>query len=437
VSPANAWIDGVPSTWRVARLKTVGAYLVSNVDKLSSEDELPVRLCNYTDVYKNDYITGDMDFMRATATAREIRKFGLREGDVVITKDSETWDDIGIPAYIQRSAPDLVCGYHLAILRARSGTLSGRFLFRCLQSKRIRIQLELAANGVTRFGIANEEIGRLLVPIPPEKAQDRIANLLDRETARVNGLIERKEEMLRLLDEKRTSLVSRTVTRGLHCRARLRETGIPWLGKIPAHWGVAPLKRCIRFGTSVSYGIVQPGESQVNGVPFLQTTDITKATLDVAQLQRTTVEIANAYPRSRLEPGDVVLGIRASIGSVHVVGPEFEGVNLSRGIARICPDLRKVLSEFLALFLSSNAIMNALNLASQGSTFREVSIANLRELTVAVPPLPEQGKIIEAVQVSTGAIDRLVAGVGRSIALLREYRTALISAAVTGKLDVK
>lgn len=110
------------------RLKHVADIRVSSVDKKSTDGDLPVRLCNYTDVYFNERITGSINFMEATATPSQIAAFGLRRGDVVLTKDSETPDDIGVSAVVAEDLPDLVCGYHLAIVRARGGSATGRYL---------------------------------------------------------------------------------------------------------------------------------------------------------------------------------------------------------------------------------------------------------------------------------------------------------------------
>ena len=102
--------------WPTQRLKFVAAVMPSNVDKLTDPDDVPVQLCNYVDVYKNDRITGDMEFMPASATPAQIARFALRAGDVLITKDSETPDDIAVPAYVDSSAAGVVCGYHLGNL---------------------------------------------------------------------------------------------------------------------------------------------------------------------------------------------------------------------------------------------------------------------------------------------------------------------------------
>jgi type I restriction enzyme S subunit len=208
------WRACLPNDWYAKPLRAVADYSVSNVDKIPAEDEVPVRLCNYSDVYNNEFINLDVDFMQATATTDEIRKFRLAVGDVIITKDSESWDDIGVAALVRETADDLVCGYHLAIIRPRTDRMTGAFIFRCLQAKPVRVQIELAASdGVTRFGVPKSAIGGLWLPTPPLPKQRAIADYLDRETARLDALIAAKECWLGLLAEKRQALIAHTVIR--------------------------------------------------------------------------------------------------------------------------------------------------------------------------------------------------------------------------------
>ena len=160
-----AWTGELPDNWETKPLRSAADYVVSNVDKVTDDDEIPIRLCNYTDVYNNEFITLALDFMQATASEAEISKFRVAVDDVIITKDSESWDDIGVPALVRETAGDLVCGYHLALLRPLKQKMDGAFLFRCLQAKPVRVQLELATNGVTRFGIPKSEIGTMRLPV--------------------------------------------------------------------------------------------------------------------------------------------------------------------------------------------------------------------------------------------------------------------------------
>ena len=139
--------------WRTAKLSAVAETIISNVDKKTKPNEHPVLLCNYTDVYRNSFIQADMDFMSATATKREIAKCSLNEGDVIITKDSEKYDDIGVPALVRENVPDLVCGYHLVTLRPAVSEIDGAYLFYALSAKEAQQQFHSYANGMTRFGL--------------------------------------------------------------------------------------------------------------------------------------------------------------------------------------------------------------------------------------------------------------------------------------------
>lgn len=206
------WLGDVPEHWEVKRLKTSANYIVSNVDKVPEENELPVRLCNYTDVYYNDFIVPEMELMATTATVQEIKKFKLEKDDVIITKDSEEWSDIAVSALVKEAAPDMVCGYHLAIIRPQVNKLSGHFLHQLFQSSEINHQFQIAATGVTRYGLPKNAIGEALIPLPPLPEQKVIAAFLDRETGKIDALIGKVETAIEKLKEYRTTLISAAVT---------------------------------------------------------------------------------------------------------------------------------------------------------------------------------------------------------------------------------
>lgn len=206
------WLGDVPEHWEVRRLRNVAHMRVSNVDKHTKDGEIPVRLCNYTDVYKNSLITADMPFMKATATPDEIEAFRLHVGDVIITKDSEDWQDIGVPALVTQTTDDLVCGYHLAILRPKPGVAIGRFLAYVLQSKPAVTQLSLSASGVTRYGLSHGAIKAIAVPLPPVDEQNPIADYIDATTNSLTEAICRAQREIDLIREYRTRLIADVVT---------------------------------------------------------------------------------------------------------------------------------------------------------------------------------------------------------------------------------
>ena len=148
------WLTVLPETWRIARLDSAADILFSNVDKHTVEGETPIRLCNYVDVYKNQRITGAINFMEATAEEREIGRFQIRPGDILATKDSEEADDIAIPALVSEDLPGVLCGYHLALIRPRLVHVDGAFLAWLHVSKAFRAQYEAKAVGVTRYGLS-------------------------------------------------------------------------------------------------------------------------------------------------------------------------------------------------------------------------------------------------------------------------------------------
>ncbi len=218
------WLGHIPAHWEVLRLKYRVSYRTSNVDKKTKEGELPVRLCNYTDVYYGNRIrAGDSSFMEATASPQEFVRFRLNEGDVVITKDSEDWQDIAVPALIEETADDFVCGYHLGIIRPTPLANPG-FVFRAMQSDAVNCQLRVAATGITRFGLPKPAVGEALVPFPPLDEQRDIAAFLDRQTNRIDGLSSQAEAMIKLLEEYRTALITAAVTRDLAVPGLTTET---------------------------------------------------------------------------------------------------------------------------------------------------------------------------------------------------------------------
>jgi len=247
----------------------------------------------------------------------------------------------------------------------------------------------------------------LPIVVPPEAEIDLLLSRLDRETTRIDALIEKKTRFIELLREKRQALITHAVTKGLDPNVKMKDSGVEWLGEVPEHWELKPLKLLVKQGTTISYGIVQPGEALDDGIPFVQTTNMSSGDFDINSLQKTTKEIAASFPRTCLSGGEVILGIRASIGAAFVVPAHLAGANLSRGVARIDTS-QELSSSFLVAYLSSSVVDSYWQLAKQGSTFNEVSIATVKELPIPVPPCEEQVDIESVLNVSTGRFDALL-----------------------------
>src|SRR3990172_1726630 len=206
------WLGDIPEHWEVRRLRTIASVKPSGVDKNSIENEQPVLLCNYVDVYKNEVITNKIDFMKATATQDEIRAFELEAGDVVITKDSESWDDIAVPAFVPETLPGVVCAYHLAIVRPNTKLIDGEFLLMAFSSDPVADQFRVSANGVTRYGLAQGAIKSAFFPFPPKEEQRKIIEFISEKSSEIHAAISRAERDIELMREYRTRLIADVVT---------------------------------------------------------------------------------------------------------------------------------------------------------------------------------------------------------------------------------
>jgi len=213
------WLGEIPGHWEVKKLKWLANVALSNIDKKTKDDEPEVELCNYTDVYYYEHISQSIDFMRASASRNQIKQLSLQAGDVLITKDSETPDDIAVPAYVPETLPGVVCGYHLSHLRSYAKEMRGKYLFRSFQANDINDQFQFSAKGITRFGISKYIIENALFLQPPLHEQRAIADFLDHRTAIIDHNVTLTNKEINLLQEYRTALISATVTGKIDVRA--------------------------------------------------------------------------------------------------------------------------------------------------------------------------------------------------------------------------
>lgn len=428
------WVGDIPEHWEIHRLKHVASVQFSSVDKHTLEGEEPVRLCNYVDVYYNDFITADIEFMSASATQSEIARFQLCRGDVLVTKDSESWDDIAVPSYVAEKLEGVLCGYHLAHIRPHPRKLLGEYLFRAFRSRGINDQFRVAANGITRFGLGKYWLDNGLFPVPSLDEQRAIAAFLDSETARIDALIEKKRRQIELLQEKRSALISHAVTKGLDPHTAMKDSGIDGVGGLPAHWA---LKRLKFLTPHVSVGIViTPSKYyEESGVPCLRSLNVRPDELTENDLVFISPESNELLRKSKLHAGDVVVVRTGKPGTAAVVDDRFDGAN--------CIDLiivRKSArfdSRFMCYVLNSDFALAQYIAGTSGAIQGHFNIETASNMLIPMPPLEEQVGIRERLDLEVGQLKRLGDKIEESITRLREHRTALISAAVTGKIDVR
>lgn len=427
------WLEMIPSHWEVKRLKHFCKVYPSNVDKKTVESETPVRLCNYTDVYYNEFIVENHEFMAASATEEQIVKFGLKEGDTIITKDSESADDIAIAAYVPQDLPGVICGYHLSMLRPKEA-IHGAFVKRLFDSIYVKSLMATRANGLTRVGLSQYAIDNVDLPLPPKQEQVSIATFLDHETAKIDDLIAEQERLIQRLQEKRQAVISHAVTKGLNPDAPTKDSGVEWLGQIPEHWTCKKIKHTARMesGHTPDRKVEAYWENceipwvSLNDTGFLKDNDyITDTAYFINELG-----IQNSS--ARLLPERVVVFSRdATIGRCAITTRPM--AVSQHFIAWVCGE--EVSPEYLLLRLKS--MTQELERLTCGATLKTIGMPDIKTLVTPVPPKHEQEKIVEHVQTRLTVIDELIENSKKAIELLRERRSALISAAVTGQIDVR
>ena len=425
------WLGKVPAHWEVRRMATVADLRVSNVDKHIREGESPVRLCNYVDVYHNDRIGARVPFMAGTAKEREIRKFRLAVGDVLITKDSEDWSDIGVPALVEYASHDLLCGYHLAMLRPNGASLDGGYLFQALKESRVAWQCQVAAAGVTRFGLSQNAIRSMRVPLPPLPEQRAIARFLDATDRRIRRYIRAKERLIELLEERKRALIHEAVTGRIDVRTgqpypAYKDSGVEWLGKVPEHWEVRRARYVFREIDHRSRAGSEQHLSMSQRLGLVPSHLVENRTL-----------VSKSHAGGKLcDIDDLVLnrlkahlGVFALARHQGIVSPDYTVLRLKRAGAM----------EFFERVLRSSGCRTELRIRAKGIVegFWRLYTDDFNEIKIPVPPVEEQVTIAAWLRSTGDRVNRLAASASRLIGLLREYRTRLIADVVTGKLDVR
>ena len=405
-------------------LKHVAEVRFSNVDKKSVDGQVPVRLCNYTDVYYSDRIVADMPFMDATATPEQIARFSLRAGDVLLTKDSETADDIGVSARVAEDLPGVLCGYHLALVRPRVGAIDPRYLRWAMTATSSRGQLEVAATGVTRFGLRLDTVAGLLVPTPELAEQRSMASYLDAETGRIDALLSARRRQAVALGERRRAVVDGLtvpVTLGGHAD-----------GASP--WPVTKLKRVAAFFADGDW--VESPYITDEGIRLIQTGNIGEGFFREQGFRYISPETFLLLGCTEVLPGDILISRLAGTVGRACLAPDLGArmvVSVDVVIMRPKPDLDP---RFAVAYLSSSYHLELAELLARGTTMLRLSRSQVGELPIPLPPIDEQRQIADEVSNRLSKVSHLRAAIDRQVSLLTERRQALVTAATNGEVEI-
>ena len=423
------WLGEVPGHWEVAPLKAVASHNDEALDEGTRADHEIL----YVDISSVDWlngITAKEPMLFANAPSRARRR--VQDGDVIVSTVRTYLKAI---ACVRKPEANLIVSTGFAVVRPRDA-LSSRFAGYLLSASYFVETVIAWSTGISYPAINASELVGIPVVVPPLSEQLHIAAFLDRETAKTDALVAEQQRLIELLKEKRQSVLSHAVTKGLNPAAPMKDSGIEWLGEVPAHWALAPLKWLTDPDRPIMYGIVLPGPDVGDGIPILKGGNVKASRMNLEAMARTTPELERPYARARLRSGDLVYAIRGSIGDCEIVPMELADSNITQDVARVAiADASN--ATWARWTLLSSAIREELASRSLGATIRGINIFDLKRVKLPTPPPGEQAAIGSFLDAEVGKLDTLTAEAQRAIELLQERRTALISAAVTGQIDVR
>lgn len=406
------------------------SFLRERKDTTATGEEELLSVSEYTGVTRRRDNVGEGGHL---SRAESLEGYRLVRRDDLVVNYMLAWKGaLGV------SALDGITSPAYAVFEIDQRKVTPRFAHALFRSDLFKAYFRSESSGIveSRLRLYPEAMLSLKIVLPTRSEQDRIAAYLDSETARIDGLIEKKTIFIELLREKRQTLITQAVTKGLDPGVPMKDSGVEWFGQVPSTYTVTRLMHLTDYGKDIMYGIVLPGPDVETGIPIVKGGNVKEDQLTLAKLCRTTPEIEMPFARARLRPNDIVYSIRGSIGDAELVPEELLDANITQDVARVSPGPR-VNPRWLLYFLKSKGLFAQLDREATGATIRGINIFSLKRAIVALPSLSEQKDIVRFLDGQCERIDRLSKAAGRSVELLRERRAALITASVTGQIDMR
>ncbi|WP_347989882.1 restriction endonuclease subunit S [Methylomonas sp. AM2-LC] len=428
------WIGKYPSSWNITRVK-FESYVKARVGwhGLKSDD--------FTD--EGPYLVTGSDFRGSNIKWEDcyhcdLERYDqdpyiqLQEGDLLITKDGT----IGKVALVNNLLGRATLNSGVFVVRPLGQNYTSRFYFWLLQSSVFTGFVDFNKTGSTIVHLYQDTFVNFKYAMPAYSEQLVINNFLDHETAKIDTLIEKQQQLIQLLKEKRQAVISHAVTKGLNPDVPMRDSGVEWLGEVPEHWDVARLKHLLTnikagpFGSSLTKDMYVKSGYRVYGQEQVIPDDFNLGDYYISE------EKYQELKQYQIATDDILISCVGTFGKIAIVPPDIElGVINPRLIRLRCAT--SVTPSYLVTLLRSMVVFEQFSLLSRGGTMDVINIGTLNEIILPVPEISEQDVILQFVYNETTKLDILINKASSAIELMQERRTALISAAVTGKIDVR
>lgn len=417
------WMPAVPSAWEIKPLKHVANFINGFAFKPDSWAEQGIPIIRIENLNGSE----DFNFYQGTLDARN----GVNQGDLLFGWSGNRGTSFG-PFQWQRQ------GFHYLnqhIFQVLPYSANKGWLYWCL--KAVTRYVEGQAHGIIGMvHVTKGDLGAVNVAVPSPAEQLAVAAFLDRETARIDALIEKKTRFIELLREKRQALITQVVTRGLDLNVPMKDSGVDWLGCVPAHWQVMSLKQVV--ATPITDGPHETPVACAEGIPFVSAEAVSSGRIDFSKIWGFISEEDDARFSKKYRPqrGDIYMVKSGATTGVTAIVDTDVRFNIWSPLAVVrCGD--KLLPEYMLCFMRSRNFQEAIALNWSFGTQQNIGMGVIGNLRVAVPPLEEQRAAMRQLDHSLFRIESIERATLRSVELLRERRAALITAAVTGQIDVR
>lgn len=431
------WLEEIPTHWSTIRVKfstyvkaRIGWQGLTVAERI---DEGPYLVTG------TDFRDGEIDWATCAHVTEERYEqdpyIQLQEGDLLITKDGT----IGKVAIVRSLPARATLNSGVFVTRPLGSIYSTDFMYWVLSSAVFEGYIDYTKTGSTISHLYQKTFHEFSFPVPTLAEQQAIASFLDNEVTAVDTLIAKKRLLIERLQEKRAALISQAVTKGLDTNVPVMDSGIEWLGEIPAHWEVLKVKW---VASKIGSGKTPRGGADVyseSGIVFLRSQNILNEGIQLVDTVYIDPSIDEAMASTRVQPLDILLNITgASIGRSSLVPMDFPPSNVNQHVCIIRPHIEEITPRFLHSIMISDVVQAQIIAAQVGASREGLSFAEIGNLYFAAPrETDEQEMIAEYIDTQTNQLDQLQAKIATAIEQMAEYRTALICAAVTGKIDLR
>lgn len=426
-SKFNHHPDSTPDFWDVLPLKRISK-IRYGLSQPPAESPTGLPLIRATNIKSGKILIKDMMYVDPTDIPFS-KDAILSKGDIIVVRSGAYTGDSAI---IPNEYDGAIAGYDIIVTLLKDFS---PFVAWQLLSPHVReFQFELNSLRAAQPHLNAEQLGETLIFVPTIPEQHAIAAFLDRETAKIDDLIEKKRRLISLLEEKRAAIISHAVTKGLDPNAPMKDSGVEWLGEIPAHWIVAPVYA--RYRVQLGKMLDAKRISGEHLAPYLRNIDVQWDQINTIDLPKMDF-LPSEKTRFQLQPGDLLVCEGGEVGRTGMWNGELDECYYQKAIHRLRPYQTIDKPRYFYYMMYAAAKRGLFIAGGNPNTIDHLTAEKLRRHRFPFPPPDEQEAVVMYLNRETAKIDALISKIHEAINKLQEYRTALISAAVTGKIDVR